>query len=69
MKTRRLGRRGLPLLLMGVDSRVERVPLGRVLVIAASNYPLMLAGIQVLQALAAGNVVVWKPGRGRPRRG
>ena len=38
--------------------------MGRVLVIAPSNYPLFLPGVQVLQALAAGNSVVWKPGRG-----
>jgi aldehyde dehydrogenase (NAD+) len=60
---RRLGRRGLPFWLAGVDATVERVPLGIVLVIAPSNYPLFLPGVQALQALAAGNAVVWKPGR------
>jgi acyl-CoA reductase-like NAD-dependent aldehyde dehydrogenase len=35
-----------------------------VLVIGPSNYPLFLPGVQVLQALAAGNVAVWKPGNG-----
>ena len=38
--------------------------LGRVLVIGPSNYPLYLPGVQVLQAIAAGNAVTWKPGRG-----
>ncbi len=61
---RRLGRRGLPLWLAGIESAVERVPLGRILVIAPSNYPLFLPGVQVLQALAAGNAVIWKPGIG-----
>jgi len=64
LKPRRLGRSGLPLLLAGIDSTVERVPLGIVLIIGPSNYPLFLAGVQTLQALAAGNAVVWKPGRG-----
>ena len=59
---RRLGRKGLPFWLSGVDATVERVPLGRILVIAPSNYPLLLPGVQVLQALAAGNSVTWKPG-------
>ncbi|WP_157477289.1 aldehyde dehydrogenase family protein [Granulicella tundricola] len=64
LKTRRLGRRGLPFWLAGVESSVERVALGRVLVIGPENYPLFLPGVQVLQALAAGNAVVWKPGAG-----
>jgi acyl-CoA reductase-like NAD-dependent aldehyde dehydrogenase len=63
LRPRRLGRKGLPFWLAGIDSTVERVPLGRVLLIAPSNYPLFLAGVQALQALAAGNTVVWKPGR------
>jgi aldehyde dehydrogenase (NAD+) len=61
---RQLGSHGLPFWLAGVESTVERVPLGRVLIIAPSNYPLFLPGVQALQALAAGNSVVWKPGRG-----
>ncbi len=64
LKTRRLGRRGLPFWLVGVSSSVERVALGRVLVIGPANYPLFLPGVQVLQGLAAGNAVVWKPGAG-----
>lgn len=61
---KRLGRKGLPFWLSGVLSEVHRVAMGRILVIAPSNYPLFLPGVQVLQALAAGNCVVWKPGRG-----
>jgi acyl-CoA reductase-like NAD-dependent aldehyde dehydrogenase len=64
LKTRRLGRRGLPFWLAGVDSRIERVPFGIVLIIGPSNYPLFLPGVQTLQALTAGNAVVWKPGEG-----
>ena len=63
LKPRRLGRKGLPLLLAGIDSIVERMPFGVILIIAPANYPLMLAGVQTLQALIAGNAVVWKPGR------
>jgi len=67
LAVKRLGWRGLPLWLSGVDSEVHRVALGRVLVIGPSNYPLFLPGVQTLQALAAGNAVVWKPGRGGTR--
>ena len=42
----------------------RRLPWGVVLVIGPGNYPLFLPGIQTLQALAAGNAVVWKPGQG-----
>jgi aldehyde dehydrogenase (NAD+) len=62
--TRWHGRRGLPWWLDGLRSRVERVPWGHVLVIGPANYPLLLPGVQTLQALVAGNAVVWKPGRG-----
>lgn len=61
---RRLGRRGLPYWLAGLKTTVERVPLGEILILAPFNYPLLLAGVQTMQALAAGNSVVWKPGRG-----
>lgn len=64
LATRKLGRRGLPMWLTGVRAEVRRVPFGRVLVIGPSNYPLLLPGVQTLQALAAGNAVIWKPGRG-----
>jgi aldehyde dehydrogenase (NAD+) len=53
-----------PIWLWGVTSEILRVPLGHVLVIGPSNYPLFLPGVQVLQALAAGNAVTWKPGKG-----
>ena len=64
LKPRRLGRQGLPFWLGGIETVVHRVPLGTVLVIGPANYPLFLPGVQTLQALAAGNTVVWKPGTG-----
>ena len=56
------GRR--PLWLAGVNATIRREPLGVVLVLAPSNYPLFLPGAQVLQALAAGNAVCVKPAPG-----
>jgi acyl-CoA reductase-like NAD-dependent aldehyde dehydrogenase len=57
-----LGRRGLPLWLAGVRSEVQREPFGVVLIIGPGNYPLLLPGVQLLQAVAAGNAVLVKPG-------
>jgi acyl-CoA reductase-like NAD-dependent aldehyde dehydrogenase len=57
-----LGRRGLPLWLAGVRSEVQREPFGVVLIIGPGNYPLLLPGVQLLQAVAAGNAVLLKPG-------
>lgn len=59
---KKLGSRGRPPLFSGVRSEIHRVPLGVVLVIGPSNYPLFLPGVQALQALAAGNACVLKPG-------
>jgi acyl-CoA reductase-like NAD-dependent aldehyde dehydrogenase len=64
LRARRLGTRGLPFLLTGVISEVQRVPYGVVLILGPANYPLFLPGVQTLQALAAGNAVVLKPGSG-----
>ena len=61
---RRLGRTGLPLWLSGVRSEVSREPFGVILVIGPGNYPLLLPGVQIIQALAAGNAVLLKPGLG-----
>lgn len=41
-----------------------REPWGTVLVLGPSNYPLFLPGVQVVQALAAGNAAVVKPAPG-----
>lgn len=59
---RKLGRTGRPLWLRAVTTEVRREPLGVILVIAPSNYPLFIPGVQVLQALTAGNAVLLKPG-------
>jgi acyl-CoA reductase-like NAD-dependent aldehyde dehydrogenase len=56
------GRR--PAWLWGTRLVVHRVPHGLVLVIGPGNYPLLLAGVHALQALAAGNAVALKPAPG-----
>lgn len=61
---RRVGRRGRPLWLAGSTAVVRREPLGTVLIVAPSNYPLLLPGVQLMQALAAGNTVRIKPAPG-----
>lgn len=61
---RRLGQKHRPLWLAGVRSEIAREPFGVVLIIGPGNYPLFLAGVQVLQALVAGNAVLLKPGVG-----
>jgi acyl-CoA reductase-like NAD-dependent aldehyde dehydrogenase len=60
----RLRGRGRPLWLHGVELELYREPLGLVLIMAPANYPLLLPGVQTLQALVAGNAVVLKPGAG-----
>jgi acyl-CoA reductase-like NAD-dependent aldehyde dehydrogenase len=64
LRPRKLGRAGRAFWLHGVDAEIRREPVGHVLVIGPANFPLFLAGTQVLQALAAGNRVTWKPGAG-----
>lgn len=64
LRPRTLGARGRPLWLVGVKAQVRREPWGTVLVIGPSNYPLLLPGVQLVQALVAGNAVVAKPGAG-----
>ena len=60
----KLGMSGRPLWMTGVAAEIQRVPVGHVLVIGPSNFPLFIPGSHVLQALAAGNWVTWKPGQG-----
>lgn len=62
---RRVG--GGPWWLPGQRSRIARSPLGTVAIVATWNYPLQLLGIQLLQAIAAGNRVVVKPSERSPR--
>lgn len=54
---------GRPLWLRGVHVELRHEPVGVVLVVGPSNYPLFLAGVQCIQALVAGNAVLLKPGR------
>ncbi|MCC5829477.1 MAG: aldehyde dehydrogenase family protein [Phycisphaeraceae bacterium] len=63
LKPRRV-RRGRPWWLMGHRLTIHRQPLGVILIIGPFNYPLMLIGVQLIQALVAGNAVVIKPGQG-----
>jgi acyl-CoA reductase-like NAD-dependent aldehyde dehydrogenase len=67
LRSRRLGKNGRPLWLHGIESWISREALGLVLIIAASNYPLFLPGVQLIQALIAGNAVLLKPGRNGAR--
>ncbi len=53
-----------PFWLRGVSTEIRREALGVVLIIGPGNYPLFLPGVQALQALAAGNAVLWKPAPG-----
>ncbi|MFC5860909.1 aldehyde dehydrogenase family protein [Acidicapsa dinghuensis] len=61
LRTRHVGDDGRPVLLGRVTAEVQRAPWGIVLILAPANYPLLLAGVQTLQALVAGNAVLWKP--------
>ena len=60
----RLSAHARPFWLRRVTAETSREALGVVLIIAPANYPLFLPGVQVLQALAAGNAVLWKPAAG-----
>jgi acyl-CoA reductase-like NAD-dependent aldehyde dehydrogenase len=64
LRPRRLGPRGRPVWLWGVSAELRREPCGAVLILAPGNYPLLLPGVQALQALAAGNAAVVKPAPG-----
>ena len=58
---------GRPWWMMGMSHRVERVPVGHVAIIATWNYPVQLLGIQLVQALVAGNRVTVKPSERSPK--
>jgi aldehyde dehydrogenase (NAD+) len=58
--------RGGPPLMLAVRQRVRFEPVGRVGIIATWNYPVQLLGIELLQALVAGNDVVVKPSEHAP---
>lgn len=60
----RLSRNDRPGWLFGVSAEIWREPCGIVLILGPSNYPLLLPGVQLLQALVAGNGVLLKPAPG-----
>jgi acyl-CoA reductase-like NAD-dependent aldehyde dehydrogenase len=67
LKPRRISVRLRPLWLWGQRDRVHRRPRGLVGIIGTWNYPLFLNGVQILQALVAGNGVLWKPSEVAPQ--
>jgi aldehyde dehydrogenase (NAD+) len=58
---------GRPWWMLGMSHRIERVPVGHVAIIATWNYPVQLLGIQLVQALVAGNRVTVKPSERSPK--
>lgn len=64
LRPRRL--RGGALWQLSQRHRMHRVPLGTVGIIATWNYPLQLLGVQIVQAIAAGNRVIVKPSEHAP---
>ncbi|MBU6413889.1 MAG: aldehyde dehydrogenase [Planctomycetes bacterium] len=65
LKPRR--QRGGGVLTLGQKVWVQRVPLGHIAIIATWNYPVHLLGVQLVQALFAGNRVTVKPSEHAPR--
>jgi acyl-CoA reductase-like NAD-dependent aldehyde dehydrogenase len=58
---------GRPWWLLGQRGLVRRIPLGRVGIIGTWNYPIQLLGIQIVQAVVAGNQVIVKPSERSPK--
>lgn len=65
LRPRRLSGGGL--LHAGQRHVEHHAPLGRVAVIATWNYPVLLLGIQLMQAIVGGNRVIVKPSERTPR--
>ena len=61
LKPRRVSLFSRPLWLVGTRDAVHHRPHGVVGIIGTWNYPIYLNAIQILQALTAGNGVLWKP--------
>lgn len=59
--------RDRPMWLFRQSDSVQRRPRGIVGIIGTWNFPIYLNGIQILQALTAGNGVIWKPSERAPR--
>jgi acyl-CoA reductase-like NAD-dependent aldehyde dehydrogenase len=66
LRWRRVPLRLRPLWLWGQSDSVCRRPRGVVGIIGTWNYPLLLNGVQILQAATAGNGVLWKPSEVAP---
>jgi acyl-CoA reductase-like NAD-dependent aldehyde dehydrogenase len=60
-------RRTRPFAYFGQRDVTFRRPRGVVGIIGTWNYPIFLNGVQLLQALTAGNAVLWKPSEVAPR--
>jgi acyl-CoA reductase-like NAD-dependent aldehyde dehydrogenase len=61
LRPRRVATRQRPLWLWGQSDTVYRRPRGLIGIIGTWNYPIYLNGVQLTQALTAGNGVLWKP--------
>ncbi|MFG0307241.1 MAG: aldehyde dehydrogenase family protein [Phycisphaerales bacterium JB040] len=59
--------RGRSIWQLGQRHTIHHAPLGHVAIIATWNYPVQLLGIQLVQALVAGNRVTVKPSERSPR--
>jgi acyl-CoA reductase-like NAD-dependent aldehyde dehydrogenase len=66
LRPKRVSRRLLPLWLWPQSDVIHRRPRGLVGIIGTWNYPVFLNGVQIAQALTAGNAVVWKPSEQAP---
>ncbi len=64
LRPEKLGRRGQPVWLFGVESVVYRESLGRILIIAPGNYPLFLSMVQAVYGWAVGNCIWLKSAPG-----
>jgi acyl-CoA reductase-like NAD-dependent aldehyde dehydrogenase len=67
LRPRRIPTGTRPLWLWGQRDVIHRRPRGVVGIIGTWNYPLLLNGVQILQAVTAGNGVVWKPSEVAPQ--
>lgn len=67
LRPRRVPLRDRPLILWGHHHRVCRRPRGVVGVIGTWNLPFLINGTQIVQALVAGNGIVFKPSEVAPR--
>ncbi|HJT78230.1 MAG TPA: aldehyde dehydrogenase family protein [Gemmataceae bacterium] len=66
LRPRRVSTGQRPLWLWGQTDTVLRRPHGVVGLIGTWNYPIFLSGVALVQALTAGNGVVWKPSEVAP---